>query len=66
MVGYGKVSWRMNGGEVAALATAVVSLPLRWLGTGEHLDRTAFDELSVVFVHGLPVTDRVPVRRSRR
>ena len=53
MFGYGEVSWRTIGGEVAALATAVASLPLRWLVEGEHLDRAASDEPPVVFVHGL-------------
>ncbi len=53
MVGSGKVSWRMIGGEVAGLATAILALPLRWLVDGEHLDRAAPDGPPVVFVHGL-------------
>src|SRR6185369_11460298 len=53
MVGFEKVSRRMIGREIAALATAVASLPLRWLVTGEDLDRVASDETPVIFVHGL-------------
>jgi hypothetical protein len=45
MVAFGKVSWRMSGGGV--------SLPLRWLGVGEHRDRAARLAPAVVFVHGL-------------
>jgi pimeloyl-ACP methyl ester carboxylesterase len=66
MVGSGMVSWRMIGGEVAALATAVLSMPLRWLVVGEHLDRTAPDEPPVVFVHGLlgDPTNFIVLRRA--
>ena len=53
MVGMGKVSWRMIGGEIAAAGTALLSMPLRWLVPDEHLDRTAPDAPPVVFVHGL-------------
>jgi pimeloyl-ACP methyl ester carboxylesterase len=52
MVGTGKVSWRMIGGEIAAAGTALLSMPLRWLVPDEHLDRTAPDAPPVVFVHG--------------
>jgi pimeloyl-ACP methyl ester carboxylesterase len=66
MVGYGKLSRRMIGREVAALATAVASLPLRWLVNGEHLDRVAPDETPVVFVHGLlgDPTNFIVLRRA--
>jgi len=66
MVGFGKVSWRTIGGEAAALATAVLSLPLRWLADGEHLDRAASDEPPVVFIHGLlgDPTNFIVLRRA--
>ena len=66
MVVFEKVSRRMIGREVAALATAVASLPLRWLVTGEHLDRAASDETPVVFVHGLlgDPTNFIVLRRA--
>jgi len=46
MVGSGKVSWRMFGGEFR-------SLPLRWLDPDEHLDRAAPAVPPVVFVAAL-------------
>ena len=56
----------MVGREAAAVATAVLSLPLRWLGNGEHLDPAASDAPPVVFVHGLfgDPTNFLVLRRS--
>jgi pimeloyl-ACP methyl ester carboxylesterase len=54
MIGTGKVSWRMIGGEIAALGTVALSMPFRWLALDEHLDRAGSGEPPpVVFVHGL-------------
>jgi hypothetical protein len=66
MVANGKVSWRMIGGEIAALGTAVLSLPLRWLVPDEDLDRAASDAPPVVFVHGLlgDPTNFIVLRRA--
>jgi pimeloyl-ACP methyl ester carboxylesterase len=66
MVANGKVSWRTIGGEVAALGTAVLSMPLRWLVPDEHLDRSADDAPPVVFVHGFlgDPTNFIVLRRA--
>src|SRR5689334_15393107 len=66
MVGFGKVSWRMIGGEMRALVTAALSMPLRWLVVGEHLDRADADAPPVVFVHGLlgDPTNFIVLRRA--
>src|SRR2546425_8864368 len=54
MVGFGKVSWRMVGGEGEALRETARSTPIRWLVPDEHRDAAARRESPIVFVDGLP------------
>jgi len=56
----------MIGGEIAALGTVALSMPLRWLVSDEHLDRAASDQPPVVFVHGLlgDPTNFIVLRRA--
>jgi len=53
VLGLRDINWQAIGREVAAMGTAALSMPLRWLVADLEFDPTARHPIPVVFVHGL-------------
>ena len=53
MLGIGNINWQAVGRELAAVGTATLALPLRWLAVDPEFDAAAPHRTPVVFVHGL-------------
>ena len=52
MLGIGNINWQAVGRELAAVGTAALTLPLRWLVVDPEFDASARHRTPVVFVHG--------------
>ena len=52
MLGIANINWQAVGRELAAVGTAALSVPLRWLVVDPEFDATARHRTPVVFVHG--------------
>jgi len=52
VLGIANIAWQTVGSELAALGTAALAAPLRWLVVDPEFDATARHPTPVVFVHG--------------
>jgi len=52
VLGIANINWQAVGRELAAVGTAALSVPLRWLAVDSEFDATAWHRTPVVFVHG--------------